>query len=315
MTLIHSQSQQKADFYGSDGVNGKDRKGLFATPFDVLVPEKVTLPFVLNSPHSGRHYPAEFLEASALDSLTIRRSEDSFVDELFEGAVALGLPLLRAHFPRAYLDVNREPYELDPSMFDGPLPPHVNSTSLRVSGGLGTIARIVGDGSEIYHRKLTFADASQRINSLYKPYHARLRSLLDDAYAHHRCAVLIDCHSMPSIGGLLDQDPGADRPDIVLGDRYGTACAPVLIHTAEQTLSGLGYKVTRNNPYAGGFNTEQYGRPGHGRHALQIELNRSLYMDENRVERADSLAKVRGHMTRLATALSEIDLRFLRSPV
>ena len=197
-------------------------------------------------------------------------------------------------------------------MFDGALPAHVNTTSLRVSGGLGTIAKIVGDGSEIYRQKLSFDDASRRIETLYKPYHARLGGLLKHAYEAHRCAVLIDCHSMPSIGGVLDQDAGADRPEIVLGDRYGTSCAPILMHTAEQTLRGLGYKVARNNPYAGGFNTEQYGRPAHGRHALQIELNRNLYMNETSVERSEGLAKVKKHMTELIAALSEIDHRYLK---
>ncbi len=315
MTLIDSHSQQKTALAERQEAPDGQPDGTFHPPFDVLLPDQVRLPIVLNSPHSGRNYPSEFLAASALDSLSIRRSEDSFVDELFEGAVSQGAPLLRAHFPRAYLDVNREPFELDPTMFDGSLPPHVNTTSLRVSGGLGTIAKIVGDGSEIYRTKLTFADASERIETLYKPYHAKLRGLLSQAHKAHKCAVLIDCHSMPSIGGVMDQDPGADRPDVVLGDRYGTACAPVLMHTAEQTLRSLGYKVTRNNPYAGGFNTEQYGRPAQGWHALQIELNRSLYMDEQTVERRDGLARVREHMSTLIGALAQINHRYLKSPI
>ncbi len=314
MTLIDTQIQQNPPPCDQETVveTGGD---VFEHPFDVITPDDVTLPLVLNSPHSGRNYPAEFLAASALDALSIRRSEDSFVDELFDGAVSLGAPLLRAHFPRAYLDVNREPFELDPTMFDGALPAHVNTTSLRVSGGLGTIAKIVGDGSEIYRQKLSYEDASRRIETLYKPYHSRLSALLRQAYERHHCAILIDCHSMPSIGGLLDQDAGADRPEIVLGDRYGTACAPILMHTAEQTLRGLGYKVARNNPYAGGFNTEQYGRPAHGRHALQIELNRSLYMDEAKVERSVGLATVKRHMTELVAALAQIDHRYLKPPV
>ena len=314
MTLIDTQIQQIPQAPEQNAAS-ETSGSVFEHPFDVITPDKISLPIVLNSPHSGRSYPAEFLAASALDALSIRRSEDSFVDELFEGAVALGAPLLRAHFPRAYLDVNREPFELDPTMFDDSLPAHVNTTSLRVSGGLGTIAKIVGDGSEIYRQKLSYKDANRRIETLYKPYHARLSTLLKQAFDHHRCAVLIDCHSMPSIGGLLDQDAGADRPEIVLGDRYGTACAPILMHTAEQTLRGLGYKVARNNPYAGGFNTEQYGRPAHGRHALQIELNRSLYMDEAMVERSGGLTTVKQHMTELVAALAEIDHRYLKSPV
>lgn len=315
MTLIDSQPPLNTEGRQPENADALAKVRLFERPFDVLVPDRRVLPFVLNSPHSGRIYPAEFLAASALDALSIRRSEDSFVDELFIGAVSLGAPLLRAHFPRAYLDVNREPYELDPTMFDGVLPAHVNTTSLRVSGGLGTIAKIVGDGSEIYRQKLTFEDATQRIETLYKPYHQRLGRLLGHAFEAHRCSVLIDCHSMPSIGGVLDQDPGADRPEIVLGDRYGTACAPILMQTAERTLVDLGYRVARNNPYAGGFNTEQYGRPAHGRHALQIEINRSLYMDEKSVEPSLGFAKTKDHMTALLTALAEIDHRHLTPPI
>ena len=315
MTLIDTQSHQKSGgTEPSASTSGADHAA-FQHPFDVILPDQVTLPLVLNSPHSGRDYPAAFLNASRLDALTIRRSEDSFVDEIFERSVKLGAPLLRAHFPRAYLDVNREPFELDPGMFDDPLPAHINTTSLRVAGGLGTIARIVSDGSEIYKDKLTFDDASNRIDTLYRPYHRRLAKLLKDAHDTHNCAVLIDCHSMPSIGGSFDHDPGADRPDIVLGDRYGTACAPVLMHTAEQTLRGLGYKVARNNPYAGGFNTEQYGRPAHGRHALQVEIKRSLYMDENSLERLESLSKVRDDMTKMVAALADIDPKYIRTPI
>ena len=315
MTLIDTQSQQKPSGAEPPEAASDADQALFQHPFDVILPDQITLPIVLNSPHSGRDYPTAFLRSSRLDALTIRRSEDSFVDEIFERSVKLGAPLLRAHFPRAYLDVNREPYELDPNMFDDPLPAHINTTSMRVAGGLGTIARIVSDGSEIYRGKLTFDDASNRIDTLYRPYHRRLARLLKNAHEAHKCAVLIDCHSMPSIGGSLDHDPGASRPDIVLGDRYGTACAPVLMHTAEQTLRRLGYKVARNNPYAGGFNTEQYGRPAHGRHALQVEIKRSLYMDEDSLERTDGLAMVRDHMTTMVTALAAIDPKYLRTPI
>ncbi len=315
MTLIDTQSQQKSGTSTPSTSPAHADHAVFQHPFDVILPDQVTLPLVLNSPHSGRDYPAAFLNTSRLDAMTIRRSEDSFVDEIFERSVKLGAPLLRAHFPRAYLDVNREPFELDPSMFDGPLPAHINTTSLRVAGGLGTIAKIVSDGSEIYKGKLTFKDASTRIETLYRPYHRRLARLLKNAFDAHKCAVLIDCHSMPSIGGSFDHDPGADRPDIVLGDRYGTACAPVLMQTAEQTLRSLGYKVARNNPYAGGFNTEQYGRPAHGRHALQVEIKRSLYMNEDSFERTDQLSKLREDMTTMVAALAQIDAKFLRTPI
>ena len=283
----------------------------FAPPFGVLRPPRPLMPFVFSSPHSGRVYPPEFIAASKLDPLTLRRSEDSFVEEIFQGAASLGAPLLHAHFPRAYLDVNREPYELDPAMFADPLPPHVNSRSLRVAGGLGTVARIVTEQAEIYRQPLTFAEVDRRIRLLYMPFHDTLRDLLQNAYSHFGCAVLVDCHSMPSVGGPMDGDQGTNRPDIVLGDRYGTSCAPELTDTAEDILTRLGYSVMRNNPYAGGFNTEHYGRPARGLHALQIEINRSLYMDEARLRRLRGLKRLRGDMTTFMRELGAASADFL----
>jgi N-formylglutamate amidohydrolase len=288
---------------------------VFRPPFEVLTPDRHEVPFVYNSPHSGRKYPPAFLARSPLDALAIRRSEDSFVDEIFSVVRRQGAPLLRALFPRAYLDANREPFELDPGMFADALPAHANTRSHRVSGGLGTIAKIVGSGSEIYSEKLSYAEAERRIRSLYVPYHDCLRGLLQDTKDAFGCAVLVDCHSMPSVGGPFDDDTGADRPDIVLGDRYGTSCAPILTQTAEATLSGLGYKVSRNNPYAGGYNTEHYGRPAQSFHALQIEINRHLYMDEENVERAPGLRKLSVHMEKLAAAMAAVDPHHLISPV
>ncbi len=275
----------------------------FQKPFEVLEPRKQTLPFVLNSPHSGREYPDRFLASSNLDALTLRRSEDSFVDEIFSGAVELGAPLLRAHFPRAYLDVNREPYELDPGMFADPLPPHVNTRSIRVAGGLGTIARIVAEATEIYHTPLPYSEAETRIRDIYMPFHETLRGLLEKTHRQFGQAVLIDCHSMPSTGGVFDDEIDANRPDIVLGDRYGTSCAQELVESAERILKSMGYRVTRNNPYAGGFNTEHYGAPSQGLHALQVEINRTLYMDEQKVQRRAGITRLSKDMTRLVRKL------------
>ena len=282
--------------------------GLFARPVAIEKPEKTLIPFVFSSPHSGRIYPASFVTASNLDAMTLRRSEDSFVEEIFGGVTGLGAPLIHARFPRAYLDANREPYELDPGMFADPLPPHVNTRSLRVAGGLGTIARVVSDATEIYREPLSFAEAERRIRQLYMPFHEALRGLLEEAHTAFGWAVLIDCHSMPSVGGPADDDQGADRPDIVLGDRYGTACAPELAAEAEHVLKSLGYSVARNKPYAGGFNTEHYGRPARGLHALQIEINRALYMDEVRLERASGFSGLKADMTAFAARLAALDL-------
>ncbi|MEP3049087.1 MAG: N-formylglutamate amidohydrolase [Roseibium sp.] len=246
-------------------------------PFDVLCPADQRLPFVFNSPHSGRQYPKSFLEASRLDETAIRRSEDAYVDDLFAHVIPLGAPMLRAHFPRAYLDVNREPYELDPKMFDGRLPSYANSRSIRVAGGLGTVARIVSENFEIYRHKLPVEEALVRVEHIYKPYHTTLRRLLAQTHVTFGHAVLIDCHSMPS---NVKCQTSESRPDFILGDRYGTSCNSELTDFAYESLKMLGYSVSRNKPYAGGFITEHYGRPASGLHALQIEINRGLYMDE-----------------------------------
>jgi N-formylglutamate amidohydrolase len=245
--------------------------------FEVREPENQTIPFVFNSPHSGRRYPADFLANSNLDSLAIRRSADHYVDDIFADAPELGAPLLLAHFPRAYLDVNREPYELDPRMFDGPLPPYVNIGSMRVAGGLGTIPRIVAENMEIYRRRLRVDEGLARIEMIYKPYHACLRKLIAGTHARFGLCVLIDCHSMPGNIRLSGSDA---KPDFIIGDRYGTSASAELSRAALDILDGMGFSAVRNKPYAGGFITEHYGRPVRGLHALQIEINRALYVDE-----------------------------------
>ena len=245
--------------------------------FEVREPETQTIPFVYNSPHSGRRYPAEFLQNSRLDTMTIRRSEDHFVDELFGAAPDFGAPLLLAHFPRAFVDVNREPYELDPRMFTDPLPSFANCGSVRVAGGLGTIPRIVAENVEIYQRRFPVAEALERIDAIYKPYHACLRKLIARTHARFGFGVLIDCHSMP---GNIRVSGSAVRPDFIIGDRYGTSASADLSNAALGFLEELGFTAVRNKPYAGGFITEHYGRPVKGLHALQIEVNRALYIDE-----------------------------------
>lgn len=301
------KTQISADSLTAGTLDAEEAR-LFEHPISIERPVRSKIPFVFSSPHSGRVYPASFVQASNLDSVTLRRSEDCFVEEIFSGVMGLGAPLIHAHFPRAYLDANREPYELDPTMFADPLPPHVNTRSLRVAGGLGTIARVVADATEIYREPLAYAEAERRIRQLYMPFHDALRGLLEETHRDYGFAVLIDCHSMPSVGGPGDDDIGSDRPDIVLGDRYGTACAGEITQEAERILKRLGYSVTRNNPYAGGFNTEHYGHPAHGLHALQIEINRSLYMDELRLQRAPGLKRLRKDMTSFVSELSKLDL-------
>ena len=268
--------------------------------FTIPAPRIVRSPFVFCSPHSGRVYPKAFLAGSRLDAQALRKSEDCYVDELFSTVAELGAPLIAARFPRAYIDVNREPYELDPELFDEPLPPFANTQSMRVVGGLGTIARIVADSEEIYRDRLSVAAALERIDRLYKPFHAGLAGLLDDARRRFGIAILIDCHSMPSASA---GQPQAARPDFVLGDRFGVACDGKLTRDLKERLSKAGFAVHINRPYAGGFITEHYGRPTRGFHALQIEVNRALYMDEASFEKTPAfpglrleLGRVRGRL-------------------
>lgn len=271
--------------------------------FDLHVPGAISAPILFSSPHSGRVYTRSFLLASRLDAKTLRRSEDCFVDRLFDGVVDLGAPLLCARFPRAYLDVNREPFELDPRMFRGKLPPHANTRSMRVAGGLGTIARIVADQQEIYGAPIAVEDALARIEYLYKPYHNALASTLASLGKAFGTALLVDCHSMPSTAA---NDEEMIRPDFVLGDRYGTSCAPTLTDAAQVLLEDMGYSVRRNKPYAGGYITERYGNPARGIHALQIEINRGIYLDESNLEPRTSFESLRSDLMRLAERLMEM---------
>ncbi|MBO0736981.1 MAG: N-formylglutamate amidohydrolase [Alphaproteobacteria bacterium] len=271
--------------------------------FDIDEPAARRLPLVLSSPHSGSEYPDDLLAASRLDPLALRGSEDSFVDELFAAAPGIGAPLLSARFPRAYVDVNREAYELDPGMFCDALPDFVNAGSPRVRMGLGTIARIVASGEEIYARKLRFADAKRRIECLYEPYHRALRRLVEETETAFGGCLLVDCHSMPSAAGSVS---GRDGPDIVLGDCHGASCAPRIVQAVTTFLVDRGFAVAINSPYAGGFTTAFYGRPGAHRHALQIEINRALYMDERSYQRKPRFTRLVKDMADLVERLGRL---------
>ena len=274
---------------------------------EILAPERQTLPLVFASPHSGTNYPPDFVATSRLDPLALRRSEDSFVDELFEAAPRLGAPLIRALFPRAFVDPNREPFELDPAMFEDELPAYANTRSPRVAAGLGTIARVVASGAEIYGHKLCFSEARRRLRRFYWPYHRALSGLVQRTRAAFGYCILVDCHSMPSVGGPMDRDPGKGRVDFVLGDCHGTSCAPVIADMAAHVLGELRYHVARNTPYSGGFVTRHYGRPGEDVHCLQIEINRALYMNETEIKRADGMAELVRDLQHLIAALGRLD--------
>lgn len=267
-------------------------------PFVLIEPLRRTAPLIFASPHSGRRYPPELLADSRVSLISLRRSEDAYVDELFAGAATHGACVLSGTVARAYVDLNRDPAELDPEMFDERPPPSPQSNSARVQAGLGAIPRISGDGQSIYRRKLSLSDAERRISAVHRPYHALLQNLVAETKEQFGCTVLIDCHSMPN------NARGAHAPDVVLGDRFGASCHPSVTALVEATLRRQGYRVARNTPFAGGHTTQTYGRPAARVHALQIEINRGLYVDERTLERTNGYIRVRADMTRLAEALS-----------
>lgn len=279
---------------------------LEAESFFVSEPPVRAAPFVFASPHSGRLYPARFLKQSRLGGLNLRRSEDAYIDELFAAAAAIGAPLIAARFPRAFLDANRNPAELDPLMFAGPLGLPVDSASPRVLAGLGVIPRIVRDGAEIYRDKLEPHEARQRLERFHCPYHAALGRLVEDTRARFGMAIVIDCHSMPSV---------AAAPDIVLGDRYGLAAAPAVTRAAERAFEQQGFRPVRNVPYAGGYTTQIHGRPARGVHALQIEINRSLYLDEERIALAPGFAELADRIAAAIRRFAALAEALWRSPV
>jgi N-formylglutamate amidohydrolase len=267
---------------------------LFDPPYTVLAPLRQTAAVVLDSPHSGSYYPNDFLRASRLKAIELRRSEDCYVDELFGEAVSAGAPLLKANFPRAYIDLNREPNELDPHLIDGPLPRTANASSVRVVGGLGTIPRVVSEGEEIYRSRISLREALARIADLYEPYHAALSRLMAETHASFGGALLIDCHSMPSSAA---GSPVGGQPDIVLGDRHGVSCSTALVDRMEALFRAEGLKVQRNRPYAGGFITESHGHPARGFHAIQIEVNRAIYMNERTLQKLDRFPALKQSIT------------------
>jgi N-formylglutamate amidohydrolase len=277
-------------------------------PFLLRRAERLTTPLVFASPHSGRWYPDDLLSSSRLDALALRSSEDAHVDALIEAGAAMGAAVLSCNVARAYVDVNREPWDLDPDMFEDALPPYARSQSARVAAGLGVIAKVVGEGREIYARKLTFAEAQDRIAGVHAPYHSALAGLIDEAKARFGAAVLIDWHSMPSAAAKAAARRGRGKPDIVLGDRHGAACSRELANLVRREFEAVGRTVAMNAPYAGGYTTAAYGRPTDGVHALQVEIDRGLYLDEATLTPlSDGFERVKRDVDRLVRALVETD--------
>jgi N-formylglutamate deformylase len=284
---------------------GRDEvlEDLRAQPFRLTRPASQRVPFIFASPHSGNLYPHSLVAISRLSPMTLRRSEDAFADELFEAATACGAPMIAARFPRAYLDVNRSPAEIDTEMFDGALTIATDPASPRVNAGLGVIPRVVRDGAEIYRHKLQPHEAEDRLAGFYRPFHAALAMLVKETTAKFGAAVVVDCHSMPSAAAV---------PDVVLGDRYGMSAAPLLVRHAERSFETQGFNCVRNVPYAGGYTTLLHGRPARGTHALQIEINRALYLNEERIERGPRFTQIQARIGAVIHALSAIDIAFLK---
>jgi len=271
-------------------------------PYTIARPRRPDTAVVFSSPHSGRDYPAELLRDSVLDALTLRSSEDAFVDDLFGAAPACGAPLLAARLPRAWIDVNRSRDELDPSLIRGiPAGPF----GLRVASGLGVIPRVVANGRAIYARKLTRAEAEARVAEVWLPYHDALARLMDEAQARFGSAILIDCHSMPpeALDGTMF--PGG-RPEVVLGDRFGASAAPRVMQGIEAAFRAEGFAVTRNMPFAGAHIAERHGAPAAGRHVVQVEIDRALYLDARRIARGPGYDGVRARLGRVVAAIAEL---------
>jgi N-formylglutamate deformylase len=274
--------------------------------YALTLPETPRSCAVFSSPHSGAVYPRSFLESIDLGPLQVRSSEDAFVDELFAAAPDCGAPLLAARVPRACIDLNRAADDLDPALIAGASRRFLNA---RIAAGLGVIPRVVGDGRPIMQGKLPLSEAQRRISAYWHPYHDRLRALLAEARGRFGAAVLFDCHSMPHDALNVAPLVRGRRPEVVLGDRFGVACGRWLIEAAEEAFAAAGFAVTRNAPFAGGYITQTYGRPHLGVHALQIEIDRSLYMDEARIERRPEFATVAATLGRVVAALAAVGPR------
>ncbi len=269
----------------------------------VTMPSLRTTSVVFASPHSGREYGWGFLRKTVLDSRTIRTSEDAFVDQLFAGVPEFGAPLLALHVPRAFVDVNRGPKELDPALIKGVEKAGHNP---RVTSGLGVIPRVVAGGRQIYRGKLSLAEAEARIKTHWEPYHLLLAELMDTSKQLFGQAILIDCHSMPheAIDSLCRGR--AQKPEIVLGDRFGAAASSDIVDEIEAAFRAEGLKVARNTPFAGAYTTQTYGRPARNRHAIQIEIDRALYMNERAITPNGNFAAMQAMLTRISARICEI---------
>ncbi len=277
-------------------------------PYTLKEPVVRSTNVIFASPHSGRDYAWSFLRRSVLDERAIRSSEDAFVDLLFEDAPDFGAPLLAATAPRAYIDLNRSAEELDPALIDGV---RKSTHNPRVTSGLGVIPRVVANGRSIYRGKLSMEEAQSRLCDYWRPYHARLQSLLDETRAEFGKAVLVDCHSMPHEAIDSIGTSGVPHPQIVLGDRFGAASSGEIVERIEAAFAAAGLRVARNTPFAGAYTAQHYGRPSKGQHVIQVEIDRSLYMNERLVRPSGNFAAFRAQMRNVISEIADIGRREL----
>ena len=278
---------------------------MLKSAYHLARPVTRTTSVVFASPHSGRDYPRDFLRQAVLNASQIRSSEDAFVDLLFENVPNHGAPFLTANAPRAFLDLNRGPDELDSALIEG-----VRRTAHnpRIASGLGVIPRVVSNGRQIYRGKLPLAQVHDRIARYWRPYHDQLQTLLDESMNEFGEAILIDCHSMPHEALENVGPPGAARPHIVLGDRFGSAAASAIVERVEAAFAAAGFRVARNMPFAGAFITQHYGRPSRHQHAIQVEIDRALYMDERTLEPNMNFNGFKAQLNAVIAEIAEIGL-------
>ena len=271
-------------------------------PYRLIEPEALLSGIVIASPHSGRNYLSSVKEQSILDPITLRSSEDAFVDELMDFAPALGIPLICSEIPRAFVDLNRARDELDPAIIEGIKP---NRQNPRVISGLGVIPRVVANGKEIYSGKLSKEAAIERLESFWDPYHSKLAELLDRARQQFGYSILIDTHSMPH-EAILNASSSFRTSQIVLGDRYGATCAPEIINDLIKLISKNGLRASRNIPFSGAYIVQKYGSPGLNRHAIQLEIDRSIYMDERKIQKLEKFHKLKNKLQNIMRDFSQI---------
>lgn len=266
-------------------------------------PARRTTSVIFASPHSGRDYHWSFLRRTILDAQTIRSSEDAYVDRLFESATEHGAVFLKAGAPRAFVDLNRAEDELDPALIEGVTTRRNNP---RVATGLGVIPRVVANGRSIYHGKLSMDEASERLDNFWRPYHATLKRLMAENRDRFGEAYLVDCHSMPREAVANLSRSSAGRPDIVIGDRFGTSASSAFVDEIESIFANYGFNVSRNSPFAGAYMVQNYGRPARGMHAVQIEIDRSLYMNEALVKPSPEFATVKSLLNRIVGEIADL---------